>query len=42
MGSFHEFWNNYKGAIIGCIVAILILITKIYNLVVGLRFIDRI
>ena len=36
MGSLKEFWDNYKGAIIGIIVAILILITKLYNLIVAI------
>lgn len=27
-----EFWNKYKGAIIGVIIALLILITKLYKL----------
>ena len=35
MEKLKEFWNNYKGAIIGVIVAILILATKIYNLIVA-------
>ena len=36
MEKLQEFWNNYKGAIIGVIVAILILATKIYNLIVAI------
>ena len=36
MEKLKEFWNNYKGAIIGEIVAILILATKIYNLIVAI------
>lgn len=36
MEKLKEFWNNYKGAIIGVIVAILILATKIYNLIVAI------
>ena len=36
MEKLKEFWNNYKGAIIGIIVAILILATKIYNLIVAI------
>lgn len=31
-----DFWNNYKGAIIGAIIAFLILITKFYNLVIAI------
>ena len=36
MEKLKEFWNNYKGAILGVIVAILILATKIYNLIVAI------
>ena len=36
MGNLKDFWNNYKGAIIGIIIAILILITKLYNLRVAI------
>lgn len=36
MNSIGDFWNNYKGAIIGVIVAILILITRLYSLMVGI------
>ena len=35
MGNLQDFWNHYKGAIIGVIVAILILITRLYNLIVA-------
>ncbi len=28
-----EFWNNYKGAIIGVIIAILIIATGLHNLI---------
>ena len=28
-----DFWNNYKGAIIGVIVAILILVTRLHDLI---------
>lgn len=31
-----EFWNNYKGAIIGIIVAILILITRLHDLILAM------
>ena len=30
-----NFWNQYKGAIIGIVVAILILCTKLYDLIIG-------
>ena len=36
MGNFSNFWNSYKGAIIGVIIAALILITKIYYLVIAI------
>ena len=36
MENLKEFWNNYKGAIIGVIVAIIIIITKLYQLIVGI------
>ena len=31
-----EFWNNYKGAIIGIVVAILILITRLHDLILAI------
>lgn len=31
-----EFWNQYKGAIIGIILAILILITKLHDLILAI------
>lgn len=31
-----EFWNHYKGAIIGIIVAILILITRLHDLILAI------
>lgn len=30
-----EFWNNYKGAIIGIIVAILVLVTRLHNFILA-------
>ena len=33
MEGFKEVWNHYKGAIIGVIVAILILCTRLYELI---------
>ena len=30
-----EFWNNYKGAIIGIIVAILILVTRLHDFILA-------
>ena len=35
MEGFKNFWNQYKGAIIGIVVAILILWTKLYDLIIG-------
>lgn len=35
MNSLKEFWNNYKGAIIGVVVAILIILTNLYKLIVA-------
>ena len=34
MDGLKSFWNKYKGAIIGVIIAILILCTKLYNLII--------
>lgn len=31
-----EFWSNYKGAIIGIIVAILILVTRLHDLILAI------
>ena len=31
-----EFWNNYKGAMIGIIVAILILVTRLHDLILAM------
>ena len=36
MNGFKEFWNNYKGAIIGVVIAALILITRLQDLIVAL------
>lgn len=36
MNSFKDFWNQYKGAIIGIIVAILILITRLHDLILAI------
>ncbi len=35
MGSLKDIWDNYKGAIIGIVVAILILLTKLYQLIIA-------
>ncbi len=36
MNNFKEFWNQYKGAIIGAAIAILILLTELYKLIIGI------
>ncbi len=36
MNSIKEFWNNYKGAIIGVVIAILILITRLQDLILAI------
>lgn len=35
MNSIKEFWSNYKGAILGVILAILIIMTNLYKLIVA-------
>ena len=39
MDNVKSFWNNYKGAIIGTIVAIIILATKLYMLIISILLI---
>lgn len=36
MENIKDFWNNYKGAIIGIVIAILILATRIYNVILAI------
>lgn len=36
MNGIKEFWNQYKGAIIGLIIAILILITRLHDLILAI------
>lgn len=31
-----DFWNNYKGAIIGIVIAILVLITRLHDLILAI------
>lgn len=31
-----EFWNNYKGAIIGIIISILVLVTRLHDLILAI------
>jgi uncharacterized membrane protein len=35
MDNFKNFWNQYKGAIIGIIIAILILVTRLHDLILA-------
>ncbi len=35
MDGFKEFWNHYKGAIIGIVIAVLILITRLQDLIIA-------
>lgn len=35
MGNLKEIWNQYKGAIIGILIAIVILITRLHDLIIG-------
>ena len=35
MEGLKSFWNQYQGAIIGVVVGILILCTKLYDLIIG-------
>lgn len=39
MDNIKKFWDQYKGAIIGIVIAILILITRLYDLIVGILLI---
>lgn len=36
MEDFMNFWNKYKGAIIGIVIAILILITRLHDLILAI------
>lgn len=36
MESVKNFWNDYKGAIIGAVIAILILTTRLYMLIISI------
>ena len=36
MDGFKEFWNQYRGAIIGVIIAILIIITRLHDLILAI------
>ena len=39
MEKIKNFWNEYNGAIIGAVIAIVILCTKLYKLIIGLLLI---
>lgn len=39
MEKVKNFWNEYNGAIIGAVIAIVILCTKLYKLIIGLLLI---
>ena len=36
MNNLKYFWNNYKGAIIGVVISILIIATRLYELIIAL------
>ena len=36
MDNMKQFWDQYKGAVIGALIAILILCTQLYKLVIGI------
>ena len=36
MNGFKDFWNQYKGAIVGVVIAILILITRLHDLILAI------
>ena len=36
MEKLQNFWNNYKGAIIGVIIALLVIFTRLYALIIGI------
>ena len=36
MKGIKEFWNQYKGAIIGVVIAILILVTRLHDLILAI------
>ena len=39
MDDFKKFINQYKGAIIGIIIAIVLLVTKLYDVIIGILLI---
>ena len=36
MEGFKEFWDHYKGAIIGVVIAILVLATRLHDLIIAI------
>lgn len=36
MEGFKSFWNQYKGAIIGVVIAILVLVTRLHDLILAI------
>lgn len=36
MDNMKQFWDQYKGAIIGALIAVLVLCTQLYRLVIGI------
>lgn len=36
MNALKDFWNSYKGAILGVVVSILIILTNLYKLIVAI------
>ena len=39
MDDVKKFWNQYKGAIIGIIIAIVLLATRLYDVIIGILLI---
>ena len=36
MNDLKNFWNEYKGAIIGIIISVIVLATRLYDLMIGI------
>lgn len=36
MNSLKDFWSNYKGAIVGVVISILIIATRLYELIIAI------
>lgn len=39
MENFGEFWEKYKGIIIGVVIAVLLIITRLHDLIIGVLLI---